>query len=101
SRCRSRAPPFPYTTLFRSLDSVAAPIRVPVVIPLRPVTVRYRARKKSNPVMMAPDTDITKIGAASGPPPTAPQNVRLKRISESRSEEHTSELQSPYDIVCR
>src|SRR5207248_9193925 len=27
--------------------------------------------------------------------------VRDKEVSQGRSEEHTSELQSPYDLVCR
>src|SRR5437867_5703812 len=30
-----------------------------------------------------------------------PEQERCKALAEMRSEEHTSELQSPYDIVCR
>ena len=70
-------------SLSAMLDRVAAPMRVPVVILLRPVTVRKSARRKSNPVMIVPETDITRMGTASGPPPTTPQARRLKRIRES------------------
>ena len=65
------------------LDRVAAPMRVPVVILFWPVTVRKSARRKSNPVMTVPETEITRMGTASGPAPTMPQTMRLKRISES------------------
>src|SRR5438094_7606485 len=36
-------------------------------------------------------------------PPLHPARLRAVRrhLPESRSEEHTSELQSPYDLVCR
>src|SRR5207248_7583472 len=33
--------------------------------------------------------------------PVARQQQRAVEIDEARSEEHTSELQSPYDLVCR
>src|SRR5437867_10437187 len=39
-----------------------------------------------------------------GPSAEGPYRVREKKrlhIDDSRSEEHTSELQSPYDLVCR
>src|SRR5207248_10231728 len=36
----------------------------------------------------------------AGPPPIA-QLVAGELFGEKRSEEHTSELQSPYDLVCR
>src|SRR5258708_30189959 len=71
-----RRPPrstlFPYTTLFRSLDDS------------RPVEHRHRA--------VAPTTtrEINRRAALSGELPT-----------QNRSEEHTSELQSPDHLVCR
>src|SRR5437867_7796254 len=37
-------------------------------------------------------------GAGAGPGPAGPGRGRGQR---RRSEEHTSELQSPYDLVCR
>src|SRR5207248_9859235 len=35
------------------------------------------------------------------PPATTPRRKRLNWFQRWRSEEHTSELQSPYDLVCR
>src|SRR5258708_15774784 len=72
-----RRPPrstlFPYTTLFRSL---------PHPLPERGVDRRYRARGHHRP-------GFRRRRAASG------------RHRCRRSEEHTSELQSPDHLVCR
>src|SRR5437867_10219908 len=69
-----RPPPrstlFPYTTLFRSPPSSAAP---------SPWRSPHGRRQQSS--------------LETGP--------GLHRSAEDRSEEHTSELQSPYDLVCR
>src|SRR5688500_19558947 len=62
---------FPYTTLFRSPSSIARSLR--------------RARSTAS--------------SASSPPPTSPASTRT--AARSRSEEHTSELQSPCNLVCR
>src|SRR5258708_16094985 len=71
-----RRPPrstlFPYTTLFRS----------------RPVAVRGRGGGRPLEAVGVPG-----VVAGLGPPESAPQEVR--------SEEHTSELQSPDHLVCR
>src|SRR5438094_6465688 len=71
-----RRPPrstlFPYTTLFRSACSV-------------------RSRPCAVPVASSPASRV--------PRPTWPA-CRPGRAG-NRSEEHTSELQSPYDLVCR
>src|SRR5437867_10118769 len=70
-----RRPPrstlFPYTTLFRS----------------RGFDVLERLRKSAAAQLTLVDVDVA--GAAE---------VDAKLV---RSEEHTSELQSPYDLVCR
>src|SRR5207248_8549928 len=34
-------------------------------------------------------------------PHAAEMRARYERVADPRSEEHTSELQSPYDLVCR
>src|SRR2546430_4516239 len=64
-----RRPPrstlFPYTTLFRSLSSIASPASAPGGAPASP-------------------------GSSPSPPASRP-----------RSEEHTSELQSQSNLVCR
>src|SRR5256885_7135271 len=75
-----RRPPrstlFPYTTLFRSIDARAA---------LRPR--RRRAR------LLRPAALRRRAAAARG--------VAARARALDRSEEHTSELQSPCNLVCR
>src|SRR5438034_5818895 len=74
-----RLPPrstlFPYTTLFRSVGEALAPVRAQVVI-------------------------ATKFGVGRD---AGGQQVQDSRTSwrSPRSEEHTSELQSHSDLVCR
>src|SRR2546422_2282882 len=72
-----RRPPrstlFPYTTLFRSLDAVG-PGHVRVVVQ---------------------HFDTMRAGKAHA------QALDLRLVAESRSEEHTSELQSRLHLVCR
>src|SRR5258708_14503204 len=70
-----RRPPrstlFPYTTLFRSRKAIRR---------------RPKAKAKATPGKMAQDSRAAAAFAAA---------------RESRSEEHTSELQSPDHLVCR
>src|SRR5256885_11113331 len=88
-----RRPPrstlFPYTTLFRSyrvegtdvvvrVDQVGEAFDVPVT-----VTLQYSDRKPVDVVI-----------------PVTEQSVE-RRVPLARSEEHTSELQSPCNLVCR
>src|SRR5690348_17893613 len=79
-----RRPPrstlFPYTTLFRS-----APTRCPVP-PTSP--------SSASPPWTSPSS--TRCPWACRPRPCAPRSR-----STARSEEHTSELQSPVHLVCR
>src|SRR2546426_4437619 len=78
-----RPPPrstlFPYTTLFRSRYTVAAS---------PPLPARWRTRKPVAVVSKASERSTL---------PRGPRTVR-RRV---RSEEHTSELQSPCNLVCR
>src|SRR5437773_4853694 len=78
----SRPPPrstlFPYTTLFRSCRS-CTPVRV------------TSAHRRAGAARRAPAEDR---GAFDTPRRAAP-------ASATRSEEHTSELQSHHDLVCR
>src|SRR5437867_10228225 len=76
---------FPYTTLFRSLPDPWVRI-IPV------------------------ERDGAIVQLERSPPPALPvqegalavESARICRVlPERRSEEHTSELQSPYDLVCR
>src|SRR5690349_23191838 len=73
----TRPPPrstlFPYTTLFRSSHT-------PPRIPPCPPSARHHA---------------------ANPATTAPNPRRSRVLRKRRSEEHTSELQSRRDLVCR
>src|SRR5437867_10764062 len=86
-----RRPPrstlFPYTTLFRS-DQALRFVRVVFGLDIG---------------------QLALTGGAPGGPEVEPDNLApviaqaldLAVNIEERSEEHTSELQSPYDLVCR
>src|SRR5690348_17675883 len=80
-----RRPPrstlFPYTTLFRSRDDVFTAAKTEVVVHVAVVA----AHLGRVPVGRAPPAVVV---------------MRLEFL-EDRSEEHTSELQSPDHLVCR
>src|SRR5437867_5051284 len=82
----TRLPPgstlFPYTTLFRSIDASAA-----LALP----GVKAILTADDLPALAAPPLPGVERVLASEP----------MNQGEPRSEEHTSELQSPYDLVCR
>src|SRR3712207_7966935 len=84
-----RRPPrstlFPYTTLFRS------PVRWPTIVDTRPYTPSEASRSASTPKEAT--RNASARGAAAAPATCA--------RSVSRSEEHTSELQSRQYLVCR
>src|SRR5438094_3132375 len=75
---------FPYTTLFRSS------------------TRRFSASKSSEGLVRRSIVNRQRSGTLLKlvPASTRPPTSRIDS-STSRSEEHTSELQSPYDLVCR
>src|SRR5438067_8368194 len=79
-----RRPPsstlFPYTTLFRSYDYVQRHITERI---LQNGTVRHQ------PAMRRDPTDLIIV------------QRREQGQQAARSEEHTSELQSRFDLVCR
>src|SRR5256885_9803163 len=76
-----RRPPrstlFPYTTLFRSRE-----------------LARYRAAQLS-----ARAAELLALWDEKTEPPSSGASERIER--RARSEEHTSELQSPCNLVCR
>src|SRR5207244_8227180 len=87
-------PPPPYTTLFRSVLALAlaiSPACTPGESPDSPV--------KINPERLAHH----EITLATLPAPFATKSVSNppRVIPRPRSEEHTSELQSPDHLVCR
>src|SRR5258708_31865962 len=81
-----RRPPrstlFPYTTLFRSHPQDARTL------------VRLPGRNARDPRHRNAASGVSAAPAAAKAP-------RLARFSGDRSEEHTSELQSPDHLVCR
>src|SRR5690348_17533089 len=83
-----RRPPrstlFPYTTLFRSRSDGAKDDRVAEPDPVD--LVRVTAKR--------PHAGDRRMDVAAG-------LVQLRRRVGTRSEEHTSELQSPVHLVCR
>src|SRR2546430_6893313 len=90
----NRRPPistlFPYTTLFRSLDQDAVLQVVPEhEVGAAPGDGRVAAERVVAEVVVVVD-------------PREDRQARLERVvEERRSEEHTSELQSQSNIVCR
>src|SRR5207248_11735008 len=94
------SPLFPYTTLFRSLHERAGDLRQPSP---GAAAGRDRIRLPCSGDVDGPQAaeadrrgrrDCALRASAAGRRP--PPSPRLPR-----SEEHTSELQSPYDLVCR
>src|SRR5256885_3098811 len=85
-----RRPPrstlFPYTTLFRSHEHRLA--RVEVTERQRQVDVRIRTLL------------VRQLDVESDREPPALLRAAIRRFHH-RSEEHTSELQSPCNLVCR
>src|SRR5688500_19607480 len=85
-----RSPLFPYTTLFRSTE----------VKPTHGMMVRMRAvvqRVDGASVVVDGET----VGEIDGEGLCVLVGVTHEDTKEKRSEEHTSELQSPCNLVCR
>src|SRR3712207_8166985 len=78
-----RSPLFPYTTLFRSKSTPPSSSQARIV----------RSR------LVSPGGN-SSLGSPSRMPSSGP-STRLSRSVTSRSEEHTSELQSRQYLVCR
>src|SRR5438105_10814441 len=78
-----RAPLFPYTTLFRSLERATLGVQEGLAEPARDA-------QQLHAVLVA---DPERHGISD--------EHRMKLLRIARSEEHTSELQSRVDLVCR
>src|SRR5258708_21402318 len=91
-----RRPPrstlFPYTTLFRSLP------RRRLINPRTRILSKYHSDTSARHEYPLPSVRASNTSRES-PSPLAPQI--LITITGDRSEEHTSELQSPDHLVCR
>src|SRR5207248_10717125 len=89
-----RRPPrptlFPYTTLFRS----------PAIFAVAPGTDATWPPHAASAAAPAPSTPAAKTRRRVVPVAPATPATPVVAMTH-RSEEHTSELQSPYDLVCR
>src|SRR5207248_11649620 len=86
-------PLFPYTTFFRSFAPEVAVLR-----PLRHVAVFDERRR----ALGGPRAEVhgqKRFGLDASAP--GEELFGSEGVGLNRSEEHTSELQSPYDLVCR
>src|SRR5690242_21453535 len=81
---------FPYTTLFRSYGPFAVP---------RPAAVPVGRRTSANAGKSRGGTHQGRTGRSAAPP--AARRVDPRSPHAERSEEHTSELQSHVNLVCR
>src|SRR5204862_6442435 len=88
------SPPFPYTTLFRSGEgrSTGRPARVTAHASPPGVLTETRVR---------PSGEATVTTWGCGAVRAARGRRKRVRRTAARSEEHTSELQSRRDLVCR
>src|SRR5204863_725587 len=90
---------FPYTTLFRSLLASSLARRIP-----RFFVRGGRAARRPIPGPRAPSETTTAAAAESctaNAPVASPTLLYSYLRATMRSEEHTSELQSRRDLVCR
>src|SRR2546426_10612578 len=99
-----RRPPrstlFPYTTLFRSLWHGAC------VVHEEFKALELEVLKKEHPrakVLVHPESpaEVIKLADAVGSTKQIIKAAQALDADEFRSEEHTSELQSPCNLVCR
>src|SRR2546426_3694560 len=90
-----RRPPrstlFPYTTLFRSAEQLKTALAGDTSIKVN--EIRYVAEDSSVAGIKVAAQLTQKVLGAAGD--------KFKDFFEDRSEEHTSELQSPCNLVCR
>src|SRR5256885_7635242 len=86
-------------------------IRRPPRSPLFPYTPLFRSRTRETPTPAASSTATTRNAiegerntstpASAKAPTVCPLGNELADMRACRSEEHTSELQSPCNLVCR
>src|SRR5690606_40201692 len=80
---------YPYTTLFRSI--LAIPGEMDFIVP-KEIAFLTDYKKGCHSETIAPLLFLASLSNAS---------IRVMHINEGRSEEHTSELQSRENLVCR
>src|SRR5256885_9722758 len=100
-----RRPPrstlFPYTTLFRSHRAVERRQHARVRLPEQSAAAHRRERARGQ---QPADSLSTRLAPCKRAPRREPFAISARQFQCSvslRSEEHTSELQSPCNLVCR
>src|SRR5256885_10170228 len=89
-----RSTPFPYTTLFRSRGGMATVYLAEDLRHDRRVALKVLHPELSS--ALGPDRFLREIKFAA-----RLNHPHIIPLFDSRSEEHTSELQSPCNLVCR
>src|SRR5690606_41581188 len=97
-RHADRSPLFPYTTLFRSASVNSSSSRR-IKGPIAHEALLSLALLKSNADRPSKSRKLTSLPSVA--PTIRPSEVIANTTSGSRSEEHTSELQSRENLVCR
>src|SRR5688500_17433501 len=96
------SPLLPYTTLFRSERSARDHLRLRSRPAHRPTDVRVLPRERRLPHAARARAHVRLRARDRGAALARPgQASDAKRFAGHRSEEHTSELQSPCNLVCR
>src|SRR5256885_9358776 len=88
-----RSPLFPYTTLFRSALFISVSRRCAGMAPACTVPSENTSVGVAFTLYFAPSSAVLATGLSHSP--------LLSGSAPVRSEEHTSELQSPCNLVCR
>src|SRR5207248_10245090 len=95
-----RSPLFPYTTLFRSFFNTQEEVNIPA--PLAGELGPYLAARPEYDQKRKALLEEYKIPAVEKDWEDKLRYAQQHPTEhDDRSEEHTSELQSPYDLVCR
>src|SRR5699024_12553396 len=91
---------FPYTTLFRSItDDPSRGAHRSCVAPSSARTSGSAAPEKSNIAWFS--QAFPELGSSGSQPAPSTAVQAGSQYTTPRSEEHTSELQSRFDLVCR
>src|SRR5207248_10450809 len=90
---------FPYTTLFRSRRNSWTRWLIPIALLAIVAAAGVYEFMRTSAATRRPAVENDSVAPSPPPESASPSTTALP--NPLRSEEHTSELQSPYDLVCR